>query len=392
MWRLFVVLALFGTNLFAQAPAGNEKFVEGNYADAIAAYLNVPSAERNAGLLNRLGISYHFLSRFKDAQNAYKAAIRLDPKFAAPANNLAVLYYSQYKFKNAEKQVRKALEIDPQNSTARFNLRASKYARENSRRARDMAKRVAVEDPTLVDKLEGDLLRAVILMPAEDLTSAAEHETRGDTFFARKMYPEAIGEYLKAADVDRYNASILNRLGLVYHQSQKLDEAERYYRKALKLNPYYLEAINNIGTVEYVRKRYNQALKEYSRALKIRPESPTILSNIGACLFAMERYEDGRKVYIYALSIDPTLFDRSSGSGFGTLIQTSQRNGAVLNFNFAKVFAATGDKDRAISALYRAFDEGFKDIEKIKAEPTFAFFADDERFVRLMDLMVAQVQ
>ena len=178
MWRLFVVLALFGTNLFAQAPEGNEKFEEGNYADAVTAYLNVPSAERNAGLLNRLGISYHYLNRFKDAQDAYKAAIRLNPKFAAPSNNLAVLYYSQFRFKNAEGQVRKALAINPQDSTARFNLRASKYARENSRRARDMAKRVAVDNPTLVDKIEGDLLRVVILMPAEDLTSAAEHETR----------------------------------------------------------------------------------------------------------------------------------------------------------------------------------------------------------------------
>ena len=52
--------------------------------------------------------------------------------------------------------------------------------------------------------------------------------------------------------LDRYNASTLNRLGLVYHQSQKLKEAERYYREALKQNPYFLEVLNNIGTVEYV--------------------------------------------------------------------------------------------------------------------------------------------
>src|SRR5207249_2972684 len=161
--------------------------------------------------------------------------------------------------------------------------------------------------------------------------------------FARKMYEDAIIEYRKSIALDRYNASTLNRLGLVYHQSQRLNEAEQSYREALKQNPFYLEALNNIGTVAYVRKDYDRAMEQYNRALKIRPESPTILLNIGACLFAMERYEEGYKAYQRALEIDPKAFDHSSG--FGTLIQTSQRNESTLNFYLAKVFAANGEKE-----------------------------------------------
>ena len=37
----------------------------------------------------------------------------------------------------------------------------------------------------------------------------------------------------------------------------------------------------------------------------------------------------------------------------------------------ATIFAGKGDKDRAISYLYTAYDNGFKDVEKIKAEPSF---------------------
>ena len=203
------------------------------------------------------------------------------------------------------------------------------------------------------------------------------------------MYEEAIVEYRKAIAVDRYNASTLNRLGLVYHQTQKLPEAERYYREAVKQNPYYLEAMNNVGTLEYIRKQYGRAMDQYNRALKLRPQSPTILINVGACLFAMERFDEGLKAYQRALAIDPRVFDRNTGSGFGTLIQTSQRSDSQLNFNLAKLFASNGDKDRAISYLFKAVEEGFKDLEKIKAEPTFAILAEDTRFLQLIDTMAA---
>ena len=388
MRNLFLVFLLLGGNSFGQATTGTERFESKQYAEAVAAFESVPQAERNPGLLNRLGLSYHMLNRLKEAESAYRQAIKLDPRFAEANNNLGVLYYSQLKFSNAEGQVRRALQINPENAISRVNLRASRYARENGRGARVVAGGISKDNPALIARVEGDVLQVVMLMPQKDLDAALQAERRGDTFFARKMYEDAIVEYRNSIAVDRYNASTLNRLGLVYHQSQKLPEAERYYREAVKQNPYYLEAMNNVGTLEYVRKRYDRALDQYNRALKLRPESPTILINVGACLFAMERYDDGLKAYQHALSIDPKVFERNAGSGFGTLIQTSQRADSLLNFNLAKLFAANGDKERAVSYLYRAVEEGFKDIEKIRTDPAFAILAEDVRYQQLIDTML----
>ncbi len=387
MVRILIGFTLLSTHVFGQAAIGNEKFDQKQYADAAAAYQNIPPEQRDAGILNRLGISYHILNRIRDAENAYKAALRLDSQDSDVNNNLGALYYAQRKFIEAERQVRKALEHSPDNTIMRLNLRASRYARENAKNARVMAETLSKDNPVLVEKRDGDLLQMLVLMPAKDLETATLHEKRGDSFFARKMYEDAIIEYRKSIALDRYNASTLNRLGLVYHQSQRLNEAEQSYREALKQNPFYLEALNNIGTVAYVRKDYDHAMEQYNKALKIRPESPTILLNIGACLFAMERYDEGYKAYQRALEIDPKAFDHSSG--FGTLIQTSQRNESTLNFYLAKVFAGNGDKDRAISYLYKAVEEGFKDAEKIKAEPAFALLTEDERFLKLMETLGA---
>src|SRR5207248_694214 len=325
--------------------------------------------QRDATIYNRLGLSYHLSNQLKAAENAYRSALRLQPANGDVLNNIAAIYYSQRKFSDAERQVRRAMEKNPETSVMRLNLRAARYARENGKSARDVAAGIASANPALIEKREGDLLQVQMLMPAKDLEQASLHEKRGDSYFARKMYEDAIIEYQKSIALDRYNASTLNRLGLVYHQSQKLGEAERYYREALKQNPYFIEVLNNIGTVEYVRQRYDSALDQYEKALKIRPESPTILLNMGACLFDMKRYDEALRATQRALEIDPRVLDRSSG--FGTLIQTSRRNDPTVSFYFAKIYAARGEKDLAISYLNRALDEGFKEYDKIKTEPAF---------------------
>lgn len=388
MWRIAIALVLFSANLHGQAATGNENFDKGQYAGAVAAYESIPQAERNAAVMNRLGVSYHMLNKLREAETAYKGAIKLDIQDGSASNNLAALYYTQRKFSDSERQLRRGLEINPENTVMRRNIRAAKFARENTRIARDVAATVSKDHPLLIDQRDGDILQVSLLIPPKNIETASQHEKRGDSFFVRKMYDDAIIEYRKSIAADRYNASVLNRLAIVYHQTQKLKEAEQYYRDALKLNPLYIEAINNIGSIEFVRQRYDRAVDNYDKALKIRPESPTVLLNKGACLFAMKRFDEGYKVYQRALEIDPRAFEHTSS--FGTLIQTSQRSDPMLNFYLAKVFAGNGDKDRAMSYLFKAVEEGFKDIEKLKAEPAFAILAEDERFIKLKETLIAQ--
>src|SRR2546421_10398047 len=104
---------------------------------------------------------------------------------------------------------------------------------------------------------------------------------------------------------------------------------------------------------------------------------------MGACLFDMKRYDEAFKATQRALEIDPRVLDHASG--FGTLIQTSRRNDPTVSFYFAKIYAARGDKDLAISYLNRALDDGFKDFDKIKTEAAFAPLAQLEGFIKIMD-------
>ena len=81
--------------------------------------------------------------------------------------------------------------------------------------------------------------------------------------------------------IEFYNQAVL------FHQNNRLSEAESAYRTALKLNPGFAEAYNNLGNVLKDQGRQKEALSAYRKALKIYQDHPILLNNIGNILLAL---------------------------------------------------------------------------------------------------------
>lgn len=378
---------LFAGGAFAQ---DLELLRSGRFEQAVSAYEQLADADKTASVLNRLGISYHMLGRFREAEAAYRLAIRRDSEAPAPRNNLGALLYTQRKFGDADGEFRRAADRDGDTVALHANLAAVRYARDNERAARNRAAELASESPLLIQPVDGDFLQILSLLPAAVREDARMHELRGDSYAARKMFDDAVIEYKKSLASDRYNGSVANRLGIAYHNLRKTREAEQQYRDALRLRPNYLDAMNNLGVLDYVRKNYEGALSRYTKALKLQPKSVTLLRNLGACLFSMERWDEGMRAYEQALNLDPLLFERQAGSGAGTFIQMSQQGSAMMNLSLAKIFASRNNTDLAISFLYKAIEAGLDDIALVTGDQAFKPLASDERFGRVLETFAAQ--
>ena len=83
-----VFVLLFTANVFGQAALGNEKFDQKQYVDAANAYEKIPAAQRDTGIYNRLGMSYHLSNQLRAAENAYKASVRVDANNANATRDL----------------------------------------------------------------------------------------------------------------------------------------------------------------------------------------------------------------------------------------------------------------------------------------------------------------
>jgi tetratricopeptide (TPR) repeat protein len=216
--------------------------------------------------------------------------------------------------------------------------------------------------------------------PPQHQQTVLSDETRGDIFMARKQYSDAIDMYRKS---DQKSAVIENKIGIAFHQMQRLEQARKYYEKAIKLKPDYPEAINNLGTIFYSEKSYRRAVVCYRRALRFSPQSAAMMANLGMAYFARHDYDHASEMFTLALATDPMVFEHHGM--YGELLQErSVEEMAKFHLFLAKAHAKKGENEQAIMYLRKALEEGVKDRNKIPDMPEFATLKTDAAFIELM--------
>lgn len=210
---------------------------------------------------------------------------------------------------------------------------------------------------------------ALASMPPQD---------RGKLLMARGEYLAAIDAYKGAPQT----AEVLNEMGIAYHHLLAIDLAKKDYEKALMIRPNYPEAINNLGAAYFAQRNYRKAVKLYRRAMELMPTSAVIAANLGTAYFARAEYRPGLQAYRTAFSLDPNVFSVDNPGIIAGPTRMADR--ARQDYCIAELFAQAGMRDRAIEYLRKAFDEGFKDREKLMQDAVFAKLRETAEFSQLM--------
>jgi tetratricopeptide (TPR) repeat protein len=202
-------------------------------------------------------------------------------------------------------------------------------------------------------------------------------EQLADLYMARKEYREASQVYKRLADKNPHNPIYLNKLGIALHQQSALGLAMKYYERASKVDPTYADAQNNIGTIWYQRKKYSKAIKAYQKAIAIRNDMAVLHSNLAYAYFGDKQYEHAIASFRQALAMDPQLFDHNASRNGSVLQDRSVGDRGRFYFLLAKSFAEAGNLERCLIYLRKAKDEGYKELEAVKTDPSFAAFMKD---------------
>ena len=83
------------------------------------------------------------------------------------------------------------------------------------------------------------------LMVVSCVSPAKEHLNKGNEYFERGQYDEAIVECTKAIKLEPQLTMAYNNRGLAYHKKGELDKAIADFSKAIELDPNYAEAYFN---------------------------------------------------------------------------------------------------------------------------------------------------
>ena len=190
-----------------------------------------------------------------------------------------------------------------------------------------------------------------------------------DTDFAYSNFLTMMGRFDEAIAVARHGLSVdplsltMNaQLGWVYTYARRYDDAIEQIRRTLELDPQYSFARWELGMAYLFARRYDDALVEFRQ---IAPNGSS-----------------GYLGYLYAV-----MGKRDDASKVLARMEENSKRYYVDPYEFATVYAGTGDKDTALQWLERSYGERSAEMPNLKIEPLFDNLRSDPRFQDLMRRM-----
>ena len=222
--------------------------------------------------------------------------------------------------------------------------------------------------------------------PPAPTTPREKEELQARIFMARKQYAEAAGMYAKLSAENPKNASYLNAIGIAKQQQNDIKEAGKYYERATKVDKTFATGFSNLGTTWYAQKQYKKAIRYYQKAIAIDPRTAGFYTNLGFAYFAEKQYPRALGAFRKAMEIDPGVFQQNDRNGQVVSDQSVTDRG-LFDFLLAKSFAQKNDAANCAIYLRKAFDEGYKEMDKARTDHAFDAVRADPNVKSVLDLL-----
>jgi tetratricopeptide (TPR) repeat protein len=172
---------------------------------------------------------------------------------------------------------------------------------------------------------------------------------RADALVESNRRDEAVKLLTDARAKTPEDDDLAMKLGAVFEESGKIDEAEREFRRIIERDPLNAQALNYLGYMLADRGlRLQEAITLIERALKVDPDNPAYLDSLGWALFKNGRTEEAEAPLRKAAEV---------------LIAES-----VIQDHLGDVLARRGKNDEAIAAWERALKGDGVDVDRSAIE------------------------
>lgn len=208
---------------WAQSGFCNEKL--GKHAEALEASKKAVSLRPSAESYFNIGLASFYLKQYKEAENAYRQSIKLDPYNAADAHYALGLVYRDWSKPDDEIQAYK---------------------------------------------------QAIRLRP--DYTVA--YERLGSRYLRSKKFNEAVEVFRQLAALKPGDANAPNNMGEAYLELNRLNDAVESFRQSIRLKPDFGKAYYNLGRTLLALGNRDGALEQYTILTNIDPDYAEKLNNL----------------------------------------------------------------------------------------------------------------
>jgi serine/threonine protein kinase/tetratricopeptide (TPR) repeat protein len=280
-----------------------------------------------------------------------RQAIDADPAYAAPYAALSVVYtHLGYlgvlapadAFPKARAAALKALQIDETDTGAHLSLGLVRFFYDWD-----------------WPGAEAEIQRGLSLAPND----AGGHFAYGIWLMAMGHLEEAIAELERALDLDPLSSPISSQLAASYYWAGRYDRALEQIRKTVELDPSFIAAQAFLAGLLARTGRYDDGIMEAQRCLSLAGSELRGKTTLAVVYAIAGREEEARKIA-------------------GEL--ESLRKSLSIVSGLPYIYAALGDREKALQWLEEAYNERVSSLVFISEAPPFASLHGDPRFEDLL--------
>jgi tetratricopeptide (TPR) repeat protein len=199
-----------------------------------------------ASYWNSFGLAYYESGKYKDAIDAYKRAIKVDPDYTYAHLNLGVAYLKSHMQKNAVQALKRLTRIDPDDAKGHYNLGVAYYESGKYKDAIEAFKQAIRINPDFVDA----------------------HYNLGKAYGRAGKYKDAIDAYKQAIKIDPDNTYAHLNLGVAYLKSHMQENAIEELKRLIRIDPDNTDAHLNLCLAYLLLNDRGSAIEQY-KILKI---------------------------------------------------------------------------------------------------------------------------
>jgi serine/threonine protein kinase/tetratricopeptide (TPR) repeat protein len=283
----------------------------------------------------------------------FNQALDKDPSYALAYAGLtdSYLVLSQYgaaspadSYPQATAAAKKAIELDDTLAEAHTSLACS----------------LAYYDFDFEQSVK-EFQRAIELNPNY---ATAHHWLSNGVLSALGQFERAIAEGKRAVELDPLSLVINTDLGQDFFYSRRYDEAIAQLRKTIEMDPRFYFAHWALGTALQLKGQLSEAVAEYSKAVELN-DDPSVLALLGQAYARAGQRDEAQKILVR--------------------LSEEAKSRYVQAYDFALMYLALGDKERAIDEMERAYRERDANVAQIKVDPMLDDLRGDQRFEALVN-------
>jgi len=265
-----------GWNEGDQLARGSAALRNGDVGAALAHLKAAVESSPNRAEAHRiLAVAYRENDQRDESIEEFRTAIRLNPSDERARISLADAFNAAGQDGDAEGVLREATESFPGAGQAHYNL--------------GRLYRLLARNLDAVRAFE----RAAALNPLVGLDNL--YETIGALHVVEANFESAIEALQKRVDVSPNSAEAHRKLGEVYLQQNRSDEALAEFLVALIVDPRSAQTYAGIGQLQLQRSKYGDAAEASRRAVDLDPAHRGARYSLGAALLRLGRTAEGQK-------------------------------------------------------------------------------------------------